>query len=151
MERLMSDEQGFLDIVAEFDTFQGPKEIGAGEYTVLFSKWSVDKAVVQDVEKGVGKATFEILVGQREGDQFADQFWFPRNNEGANQDQRRMLLLAGCIAGRLIKTLTEANEILKAASGSATMLVSIDASSSRKHPGQTFYNVNYKSTVDAAN
>jgi hypothetical protein len=137
----MSDKSGFLDIVAEFDQFQDdvdlsyrPSEIGVGEYTVLLTKFA--------------KATFQIFVGEREGDTFTDTFWFPRGATGASMAQRGFLLLARCISGRTIPSVSEAVETLEGAVGNATLMLSIDPSTSKK-TGKKYFNVNYKSTVDA--
>jgi hypothetical protein len=151
----MSDKSGFLDIVAEFDQFQDdvdlsyrPSEIGVGEYTVLLTKFAMDKVIVQDVENAVAKATFQIFVGEREGDTFTDTFWFPRGATGASMAQRGFLLLARCISGRTIPSVSEAVETLEGAVGNATLMLSIDPSTSKK-TGKKYFNVNYKSTVDA--
>ncbi len=150
----MSDRDGFLDIVAEFDEFSDdvdlsfkPSEIGAGEFTVLLTRFVVDKVIVKDVENAIAKSTFQILVGEKEGDTFTDQFWFPRGHNGSNMAQRGLLLLARCISGRTIQSVSEAIPVLEEASGKATLMISIDPSVSKK-TGATYYNVNYKAMVD---
>lgn len=151
----MSDKTGFLDIVAECDAFESdvdlsyrPREIGAGEFTVLFTKFDMSTAQVKDVDTGIAKATFEIVVGERIGDSFTDTFFFPRGADGASYQQRGLLLLARCAAGRTIKTLTEAVKVLQEGAGDLVLTLSIVASPSKKN-AEIYYNVVYQGRVDS--
>ena len=148
------DESGFLDIVAEYEQFAGdvdlalrPSEIGAGEYTVVFTKFTLDKVVSRDVENAVAKATFEIMVGNQEGDSFMDTFWFPRGAGETNYAHRGLLLLARCVCGRPIRSLTEAIEVLKTSAGDTVLTVNIVASTGKG--GQIYHNVQYNGRVDS--
>lgn len=148
------DEAGFLDIVAEYEQFAGdvdlalkPSEIGVGEYTVVFTRFNMDKVVARDVENAVAKATFEIMAGEHEGESFIDSFWFPRGAGGTNYAHRGLLLLARCVCNRAVKSLPEAVEILKAAAGDTVLVVNINTS--RGQGDRMYHNVQYTGRVDA--
>lgn len=153
---MSQDEQAFMDIIAEYDQYSNdvdlsfkPAEIGAGEYTVFFRSFSLNTISASDVENSVARATFEIVGGERDGDSFRDEFWFPRGLGKANMAQRGLLILARCLSGNTVKTLSDAIRIVKAAAEEgAALLVSIEPSKSRK-TGTVFFNVNYKNTVAA--
>jgi len=151
----MEQSQAFQDIVAQFDAFADdvdlayqPKEIGSGEFTVLFEKLRTTDSVKDGVTSAVVRANFQILEGEREGDSFADQFYLSPNPDDVGFAQRRLLLLARTASGRTIKTIKEALEALNDAVGEATLLVSIEPSTSKKN-NTTYYNVIYRGTPDA--
>jgi len=152
------DEAGFLDVVAEYEQFANDvdltrkaSEIGVGEYTVALTKFHMDKVIARDVETGVAKITMEILVGEKEGESFTDSFWFPRGPGGTIYAHRGLLVLARCVCERNIKTLSEAVEVLKAATESkdsiAVLQVSITATKGKEN--RTYFNILYNGRVDS--
>ena len=151
----MSDEQTFLNIIAEYDDFAddvdlslSPEELGVGEYNVLFTGFTTGSVTKNDVENATARATFQVVAGDSEGESFTDLFWFNPQPEGVGFAQRRFLILARCISGRTIRTLAEATTVIKEAVGSAVLLISIDSSVSKKN-SNTYYNVSYKGTIDS--
>lgn len=153
---MSSDLEQFMSGVAEYDKFADdvdlaylPKEIGAGEFTCLFEKFTMAVVTKDNVEINIAKATFLILAGPREGDSFTDVFWFPANPDKAEMAQRRLLILARTLSARTVRSLGEGAQILKDAAGEATLLISIEHGRA-KTTGNEFFNVNYKGRVDLA-
>lgn len=153
---MSNDLELFMSGVAEYDTYADdvdlaftPKEIGAGEFTCLFTKFAMSVATTKDgVDVNVAKATFEIITGEKEGDTFVDTFWFAPNPTKAEMTQRRLLILARTVAGRTIRQVGDAAQILEDAAGDATLNISIESSTSKKKPDVVYFNVNYKSRID---
>ena len=152
---MSNDPQGFTDLVAEYDDFADgldmafrPSDIGAGEYTVMLARFDTSLGVKNDIEHGIAKVNLRILQGEREGDSFTDQFWFPRGATENSFAQRAFLLLARCVAGRAVMTTEDAMQVLTAAVESqVALVVAIEASHSKKS-GTTYFNVVYKERVD---